>query len=88
MLAFLRLLVFGFLFLSVLYVAVSLWSRAVRARKLRREWEEGDRITDRDAYIRDGLRDYEGSFRRKLILLIYILPVAAVAVIVYVTNFM
>ena len=86
-LSFLRLAVFGFLILSVLYVVVSLYSRWVRAKKLKREWEEEGRVGDREAFVREGLEDYDESFRRKLILLIYIVPVVTVLVIIYLTNF-
>lgn len=44
-------------------------------------------VGDRDAFIREGLEDYDDSFRRKLILLIYIVPVVLVAVTVYLVNF-
>lgn len=88
MLALLRLLVFGFLILSVLYVTISIWSRATRARKLTRDWRREGGTGDKDAYISEGLADYDRSIRRKLILLVYIVPVVVIVVIVYVVNFM
>ncbi|RKT27788.1 hypothetical protein BXY70_3138 [Roseovarius halotolerans] len=88
MLAFVRLVVFGFIALTVIYVAISLWSRAVRRGKLEREWEETGRPGDKDTYIETGMTDYEHSLRRRLILLVYVIPVTVIAVIIYVTNFM
>ncbi|WP_101067624.1 hypothetical protein [Roseovarius salinarum] len=88
MLQLLRLVIFGFLFLTAVYVVVSLWSRSVRKRKLRREWEEIGRPGDRDAYVRAGMEDYDHSLRRKALLLVYIVPVLAVLTIIYVVNFM
>lgn len=88
MLAFLRLVVFGFLILSVIYLVVSLWSRATRRSKLEQEWQASGRPGDKDTYITQGMAQYERSLRRKLILLIYIVPVVAIAAIIYVTNFM
>ena len=35
----------------------------------------------------DGLRDYDRSLRRKLILGVYVIPVIIVSVIIYLTNF-
>ena len=67
MMALLRLIVFGFLFLSVIYVALSLWSRSVRSGKLRAQWEEMGQPGDRDAFVKAGLEEYDGSIRRKLI---------------------
>ncbi|HKL06543.1 MAG TPA: hypothetical protein VJ929_12090 [Roseovarius sp.] len=88
MLAFLRLVVFGFLILSVIYVVVSLWSRATRRSKLEQEWEASGRPGDKETYLTEGMAQYDRSLRRKLILLIYVVPVVAVSAIIYVTNFM
>ena len=87
MMALLRLIVFGFLFLSVIYVALSLWSRSVRSGKLRAQWEEMGQPGDRDAFVKAGLEEYDGSIRRKLILLVYIVPTVTMSVIIYLTNF-
>ncbi|WP_412564563.1 hypothetical protein [Thalassobius sp. MITS945101] len=87
MFALARLAFFGFLVLSVLYVGVSIYSRLVRRRKLGKEWDTEIREGDRDAFIRAGLEDYDQSFRRKLILLIYIVPVVVIGLTVYLVNF-
>ncbi|WP_010138720.1 hypothetical protein [Oceanicola sp. S124] len=87
-LAFLRVAVIGFLVATVAYVVVSIWSRQVRRRKLREDWEEEGRPGDRRDYVEKGLDDYDDSFRRKLILLIYLVPVAVVVFIIYAVNFM
>lgn len=89
MIALARLLLILFVGLTVAYVSVSLWSRKVRKGKLAEAWDEGDREygEDRDLYIRRGLEDYDDSFRRKLILLVYVVPVAVIAYIIYVVNF-
>ncbi|MGR3321379.1 MAG: hypothetical protein ACU0DK_05550 [Pseudooceanicola sp.] len=88
MFALFQLLVVGFIVLTVIYAGVSLWSRQVRRGKLRKRWEEEGRPGDRDAYIREGLEDYDDSFRRKLILLVYIVPLAVIGAIIYAVNFM
>lgn len=87
MFALIRLSVVGFIVLSVVYIAVSLYSRSVRKRKLIAEWEEERPTPDRDAFVAEGLDDYAHSLRRKLILGVYIVPICAVGFIVYVTNF-
>lgn len=87
MFALARLIVIGFVVLTVIYVALSLYSRAVRRRKLKEWWEEEGRPGDLETYIDDGLKDYDNSLRRKLILGVYIIPITVVAVIVYLTNF-
>lgn len=83
-----RITVFGFLFLAVIYFLVSIYSRSLRREKLENKWDEDIKEGDRDAYIRDGMKDYEGSLRKKLIVLVFVVPVLVVVGLLYVTNFM
>ncbi|MBO6882513.1 MAG: hypothetical protein JJ869_02900 [Marivita sp.] len=82
-----RLLVIGFLVLSVVYICLSLYSRAVRRDKLEKEWDEEIQQGDRETFVEAGLREYDGSLRRKLILGVYIVPLTVISVIIYLTNF-
>ncbi|MEN8657165.1 hypothetical protein [Marivita sp.] len=82
-----RLLVIGFLVLSVVYICLSLYSRAVRRDKLEKEWDEEIQQGDRETFVEAGLRDYDGSLRRKLIWGVYIVPLTIISVIIYLTNF-
>lgn len=86
MIGFLRLVVFGFLALSVIYLALSFYSRSVRRGKLAREWDEEGMQGDRDAFIAQGLRDYDRSLRPKLLLGVYVIPVVIIGTIIYVVN--
>jgi len=89
MLALLRLLFILLIVLTVIYVGVSIYSRQVRRTKLAARWDEKDVLTvDRETFIERGLKKYDNSIRRKLILGVYIIPMMAIAVLVYVTNFM
>ncbi|KAA0910261.1 hypothetical protein [Aquicoccus porphyridii] len=85
-----RLVIFGFLALSVIYVVVSIYSRSVRREKLEQSWDadhpDGGDESARNAYIEDGMRAYETGLRRKLILLVYIVPTVAAAVLIYMIN--
>lgn len=87
MFALARLIVMGFIFLTVVYVCLSFYSRSVRRSKLRKKWYEGKQLVDRDTFVQRGLERYDGSIRRKLILGVYIVPVVVVGVIIYLTNF-
>lgn len=87
MLALVRLVLLGFVFLTVIYIALSLYSRAVRKSKLRKKWYDGKQLVDRDTFVQRGLERYDGSIRRKLILGVYVVPMVVVAVIIYLTNF-
>lgn len=90
MIAMLRLLVFGFLGLSIVYLAVSIYSRSVRREKLEKAWDadppEGADEAARRAYIEEGMRTYERSLRRKLIWLVYVIPICLVILVLYLTN--
>lgn len=86
--ALLRLMVMGFTVLTVIYVSLSLYSRAVRRAKLEAEWADEGMTGDKDAFIEQGMQRYDGSLRRKLILGVYIVPVISVAVLIYVVNFL
>lgn len=88
MLALLRLLFVLLILQTIVYVALSLYSRAQRRNKLEAEWDEEIRKGDRDAFIEQGLQEYDGSLRRKLILAVYIVPLTTIAVLVYVGNYM
>ncbi len=84
----LRMAVIGFVVLTVFYVLLSVYSRSVRREKLEKEWDEEVKTGDRDAYIEKGMAEYEGSLRRKLIVLVYVIPVLLVIGMLYVINFM
>ena len=87
MIALVRLVVFGFLFLSVVYLGISIYSRSVRRGKLKLQWDEEKREGDRSAFIREGMEANECSLRHKLILLVYIIPVIVIGTIIYITNY-
>jgi hypothetical protein len=87
MIGFIRLVVMGFVALTVVYVCLSFYSRAVRRSKLRKKWYDGKQLVDRDTFVQRGLERYDGSIRRKLILGVYVVPMVVVAVIIYLTNF-
>ncbi|MEW9918194.1 hypothetical protein AB2B41_01145 [Marimonas sp. MJW-29] len=86
MLGFVRLIVMLFVALTVIYVSLSFYSRAVRRSKLRKKWHEGKQLVDRDTFVQRGLERYDGSIRRKLILLVYVVPLVVIGVIIYLTN--
>lgn len=87
MLALFQLIIVGFVALTVVYISLSLYSRAQRREKLEAQWEEEGRTGDREAFVREGLEAYDDSVRRKLILGVYVVPLALIAVIVYMNNF-
>jgi len=87
MAALVRLMIVGFIVLTVIYVCLSFYSRSVRKGKLREQWHDGPQDQPVEAFLEEGLKDYDKSLRRKLILSVYVIPVILVSVIVYLTNF-
>jgi hypothetical protein len=83
----LRLAIVGFVVLTVVYVLVSIYSRSVRRERLEKRYDEGDVEGDRDAYIETGMRAYQKGLRRKLIWLVYIIPMGVMLGLVYFLNF-
>ncbi len=91
MIGLLRAAVLAFVLLTVVYVIVSIYSRSVRREKLEKAWDSdpeklGAESSERDAYIRAGMEAYRNSLRRKLIVLVYIIPMAIVLATAYVVN--
>ena len=85
--ALIRLFIIVIVVLSVIYISLSLYSRARCRDRLEAEWDAGGIDTSREAYVKKGLTDYDGSLRRKLILGVYIVPLCLVTLIIYLVNF-
>ena len=87
---FVRLVVVGFVILSIIFVCVSLYSRSVRRERLEKHWDanppEGADADARSAYVEQGMSEYFSGFRRRLVLLVYIVPTVVVGLIFYFTN--
>ena len=81
-----RLLLMALVFLTVIYFLVSIYSRSVRRERLEKRFDAGGVEGDRNAYIADGMQHYERGLRKRLIWLVIILPLAAMAATVYFVN--
>ncbi|MEX0302619.1 MAG: hypothetical protein AB3N24_09360 [Leisingera sp.] len=88
MFGFFRLVLILLVGLTVIYGAAVLYSREMRRAQLKRRWKQKGLTGDRAAFIQRGLKQYDRSPRRKLLLLIYIIPLGALMLLVYVINFM
>ncbi len=88
MIGLIRLVVIGFVFLTAVYFILRIYMRSLEAERLERRWEEEGRPGTMEDFVERGLRRYEGSLRRRLIWLVYVVPAFLVAVLIYVTNFM
>jgi hypothetical protein len=82
-----RLFFMAFVVLSVIYLSLSLYSRAVRKGKLEQQWIEEGREGDQRAYVKAGLAEYDSSLRRRLILGVYVIPMVIIGTILYLVNY-
>lgn len=76
---------------SIVYVLLSLYSRSVEKERLEKSWDtdplrEGLPADEREAYIEAGMEAYRNSLRRRLIWLVYVVPLVTITVIVFVVN--
>lgn len=83
-----RLVVVGFIVLTVIYVVLSFTSRRRERLRLEQEWDLEGRDGERNDFVQAGLAEYDTSLRRKLILGVYLVPLAVIGTIVYVVNYM
>jgi hypothetical protein len=72
--------------LSVVYLSVALWSASLRRERLEKEWDASGREGDRDAYVEAGMEAYRRSFRRRALILIYVVPLSVIVALVYLVN--
>lgn len=86
---FVRLVVFGFVGLSIIYLSISFYSRSVRKERLENEFDEANpdgEAEARDTFVEEGLKAYNNSFRPKLIGLVFVIPPVVVSAIAYTMN--
>jgi Mg2+/citrate symporter len=82
---------FGPLFVLILvlvavWLGLSLWLRLAERRRLTQRWEAEGRPGERDGFVRTGMAAYERSLRRRLLWLVVVLPLAALAAVLYLLN--
>ncbi|MCX7890317.1 MAG: hypothetical protein N2422_11440 [Rhodobacteraceae bacterium] len=91
MIGFLRLAVLGFVALTVLYLLVSLYARSVERERLEKDWDgdpanAGAPDAARQRFIAEGMAAYRHSLRRRLVLLVYAVPLLSIAIVYYLVN--
>ena len=85
-LGWLRLIFMALVVLTIVYFFVGLYSRSVRREKLENQWVEDGLDGDRDAWIEEGMKAYDKGLKKRLLWLIYIVPMVVFVTIVYVIN--
>ncbi|TMV94875.1 hypothetical protein FGG78_01755 [Thioclava sp. BHET1] len=91
MFGFVRLAIFGFIGLSVIFVLVRIYARSLRREALEDAWAEARSgaalYQTQEAYVAEGMRAYDKSLRRKLIWLVYVVPTVLVVAVIYLMNY-
>jgi hypothetical protein len=82
----LRLFAMALIAMTVVYFVVGLYSRSVRREKLEKRWVAEDMQGDRDLWIEEGMKAYDKGLKKRLLWLIYIIPIAAFWIIIYFVN--
>lgn len=87
---FIKLVVFGFIGLSIIYLSIAIYSRSVRKERLEDRFDaenpDGGAPGARDAFVAKGMEAYNNSLRPKLIGLVYVVPTVVITAIVYTIN--
>lgn len=90
MIGFLRLMLFWAAFSVVFYWLLLIYARSLRREALEKEWDADPPASateaDRDAFIEQGMAEYEGSLRRKLLWGVIVLPFFAIGLLFYFVN--
>jgi hypothetical protein len=90
MIPLIRNIVVIFVLLSIAYAVLSIKARWVQRAKLDAEYTAPDTSKDiavsKDEYIASGMKKYGKSYRPKLIFGVYLVPIAIIAVLIYLAN--
>lgn len=81
-----RLAFFMLIGLTIAYFLASVYSRSVRREKLEKHWDARGLEGDRAAFIERGMQAYQRGLKRRLLWLIYILPMVAFNAIFFYVN--
>lgn len=74
--------------LTVIYVCLFAYARAVRRERLERQWDADGARGDRTTFIENRLAAGDASVRRWLVLFVYVIPMSVLIVVVTVLNTM
>lgn len=72
--------------LTVTYFLLSASKRRKRRAELQSEYDASDKTQDKSAFIAKGMLEYRKSYRPKLILSVFLLPLAVFILLLYLAN--
>lgn len=86
MLLWLRNIIIIILVLTVIYAVLSFKARQQHKDKLAGTYAASKSTEPKDVYIAKGLSAYQRSYRPKLILTVYLIPLAVISLLIYLAN--
>jgi hypothetical protein len=86
MLPWLRNIIVIILVLTLIYAVLSAKARRQYKDKLAGAYEASDKSEDKALFITKGLSRYQRSYRPKLILTVYFIPIAVMSLLIYLAN--
>lgn len=86
MFAILRAWLFALVGLTVFYWLLRTYFRSLRREALEKRFEDEGLTGERDIWVEAQMKDYSRSLKVRLLWLVYILPMAAIAGIIYYVN--
>ena len=87
MIGLLRLVIGLLVVLTVIYWCLVFYFRAGERDRLEREWRETRPPLPMERYVENGIADYKGSLRRKLLWGVYVVPITLVVGLVWYINY-
>ena len=86
MLGILRAWLIALVILTVFYWLLRTYFRSTRHEALEKRFDEEGLTGDRDIWVEAQMKDYGRSLKLRLLWLVYILPLAAIAGIIFYVN--
>lgn len=72
--------------LTVTYLVLSASKRRKRRAELQDEYDASDTQQDKSAFIAKGMQEYQKSYRPKLILSVFLVPLMVFILLIYLAN--
>lgn len=71
---------------TITYVCLLLYIRAARRERLEERWHEEGVATDKAVWVDDALQENDAALRRTLFVTVYVIPITALAVMIFVLD--
>jgi len=86
MIVWIRNIILIILILTIIYAVLSFKARRQARDKLIGDYAASDKTESKDEFLSKGLRHYQRSYRPKLVLLVYLIPLGVIGLLIYLAN--